>query len=83
MPELTDLYKLNDDQSWRKEDHPNRQIRFLVGTKGKNELMGIGGAWSPSLDGPNPESNPRTLLNTAIRTTMALTGVDLTSCTQW
>lgn len=83
MPELNDLYKLNDDQSSRKEDHPNKQIKFLVGTKSKHELMAIGGAWSPSLDGPNPESNTQTLLNTAIRTTQALTGIDLSPCTQW
>jgi hypothetical protein len=82
MPEINDLYRLNDERS-NKEDHPNRQIKFLVGTKGKYELMGIGGAWSPSLDGPNPESNTQTLLNTAIRTTMALTGIDLSPCTQW
>jgi hypothetical protein len=45
--------------------------------------MAIGGPWSPSLDGPNPESNPAVLVQTAIRTVKALAGVDLSNCTQW
>ncbi|BFZ17365.1 hypothetical protein BsWGS_20404 [Bradybaena similaris] len=63
--------------------HPTRLLQFLVGTRGKNEPMAIGGPWSPSLDGPNPQSNPHVLIKTAIRTTKALTGIDLSSCTQW
>lgn len=89
MPDLNDLYKrccdLGDDDRWKDDrlDNPKKLIHFLVGTKGKHELMAIGGPWSPSLDGLNPESNPQTLINTAIRTTKALTGIDLSSCTQW
>lgn len=63
--------------------HPTRLLQFLVGIRGKNEPMAIGGAWSPSLDGPNPAENPQVLIKTAIRTTKALTGLDLSSCTQW
>merc|ERR1712130_672799 len=50
---------------------------------GKREVMAIGGPWSPSLDGPNPSSDPSTLIKTAIRTCGALTGIDLSGCTQW
>ena len=35
--------------------HPTRVIQFLVGVRGKNETMAIGGPWSPSLDGADPE----------------------------
>lgn len=63
--------------------HPSRLINFLVGLRGKNEAMAIGGPWSPSLDGPNPESDPSVLIKTAIRTCKGLTGIDLTPCTQW
>ncbi|KAJ8319043.1 hypothetical protein KUTeg_004134 [Tegillarca granosa] len=63
--------------------HPTRLIHFLVGQKGKNETMAIGGPWSPSLDGVNPEEDPKVLIKTAIRTTQALTGIDLSACTQW
>ena len=63
--------------------HPTRAIQFLVGTRGKNETLAIGGPWSPSLDGPNPESDPSVLIRTAIRVCRALTGIDLTNCTQW
>ncbi len=63
--------------------HPTRLLQFLVGTRGKNEPMAIGGPWSPSLDGPNPQANPLVLIKTAIRTTKTLTGIDLSSCTQW
>ena len=38
--------------------HPTRAIQFLVGVRGKNETMAIGGPWSPTLDGPNPGSDP-------------------------
>lgn len=50
---------------------------------GKTEPMAIGGAWSPSMDGQDPEKDPRVLINTAIRTTKNLTGIDLSMCTQW
>lgn len=63
--------------------HPTRLISFLVGTRGKNETMAIGGPWSPSLDGANPASDPTVLIRTAIRTCKALTGIDLAKCTQW
>lgn len=63
--------------------HPTRLINFLVGLRGKNETMAIGGPWSPSLDGENPDKDPSTLIKTAIRTCRALTGIDLSSCTQW
>ncbi|CAI4224435.1 unnamed protein product [Auanema sp. JU1783] len=58
-----------------------KQIQFLVGVRGK-EFMAIGGSYSPSLDGPDP-ANPGTLIKTAIRTTKALTGVDLSGVPQW
>ncbi|GCC33932.1 hypothetical protein chiPu_0012403 [Chiloscyllium punctatum] len=56
---------------------------FLVGMKGKDEAMAIGGHWSPSLDGPNPETDPSVLIRTAIRCCKALTSIDLSGCTQW
>ena len=63
--------------------HPTRAIQFLVGVRGKNEAMAIGGPWSPSLDGPNPGSDPSVLVRTATRACKALTGIDLTACTRW
>ncbi|XP_035205018.1 cell division cycle and apoptosis regulator protein 1-like isoform X2 [Stegodyphus dumicola] len=63
--------------------HPTRLISFLVGLKGKNETVAIGGPWSPSLDGQNPDKDPGVLVKTAIRTCKALTGIDLSRCSQW
>lgn len=92
MPELDEIYQkccaLADDKKEGSYDdrdfvHPTRLINFLVGTRGKNETMAIGGPWSPSLDGPNPDKDPTVLIKTAIRTCKALTGVDLTPCSQW
>jgi hypothetical protein len=57
-------------------------LHFVVGMRGKGEVMGIGGAWSPSLDGSDP-LDPQTLINTAVRTTKAMTGVDLSNCPKW
>ena len=88
-PTIEELYHkscaLAEDGSDQRESfqHPTRLLHFLVGLKGKGEPMAIGGAWSPSLDGPNPEGDPRVLIKTAIRTTRTLTGIDLSACTQW
>ncbi|EFO26987.2 hypothetical protein LOAG_01502 [Loa loa] len=59
-----------------------RCINFVVGTRNK-EMMAIGGAWSPSLDGDNPESDPQVFVRTAVRTVRALIGVDLSKCPRW
>ncbi|CAD6194612.1 unnamed protein product [Caenorhabditis auriculariae] len=81
---LKKAYCLMPDGS--SDDHQEPQsvfknISFLVGSRGK-ELMGIGGSWSPSLDGADPTS-PATLIRTAVRTTKALTGIDLSIVPQW
>ncbi|XP_043470873.1 cell division cycle and apoptosis regulator protein 1-like [Leptopilina heterotoma] len=88
MPAMEEIYKrccgvTEDRDPDRDYIHPTRLINFLVGLRGKNETMAIGGPWSPSLDGPNPEKDPSVLIRTAIRTCKALTGIDLSSCTQW
>ncbi|XP_045447120.1 cell division cycle and apoptosis regulator protein 1-like [Melitaea cinxia] len=92
MPTLETLYQKcgltkvdeKDKRGSKTPLHPTRLIKFLVGQKGKGgENFAIGGPWSPSLDGENPESDPGVLVKTAIRTCKALTGVDLSNCTQW
>ncbi|KAF7247208.1 Cell division cycle and apoptosis regulator protein 1 [Varanus komodoensis] len=88
-PGMEDLYHKScalaeDPQEVRDGfQHPARLIKFLVGMKGKDEAMAIGGHWSPSLDGPDPEKDPSVLIKTAIRCCRALTGIDLSVCTQW
>ncbi|XP_067399782.1 cell cycle and apoptosis regulator protein 2 isoform X2 [Emydura macquarii macquarii] len=73
-----------EDPSEPKEspEHPTKQIKFLLGRK-EDEAVLIGGVWSPSLDGPEPDSDPMVLVRTAIRCTKARTGLDLSTCTQW
>ncbi|XP_008204944.1 cell division cycle and apoptosis regulator protein 1 isoform X2 [Nasonia vitripennis] len=88
MPQMEEIYKrccgvTEDRDNDRDYIHPTRLINFLVGLRGKNETMAIGGPWSPSLDGPNPDKDPSVLIKTAIRTCKALTGIDLSNCTQW
>ncbi|KAL7058158.1 hypothetical protein AAHC03_016653 [Spirometra sp. Aus1] len=86
-PELAELYK----STCRTADEPynaektaaTKNIYFLVGGRTKTETMGIGGPWSPSLDGENPDTNPQTLINTSVRTFKAFTGIDLSSVTEW
>ena len=88
-PTLEDLYHrscgLAEETGEVKDSlqHSTRIIQFLVGLKGKNEPMAIGGPWSPSLDGQNPDKDPTVLIRTAIRTTQALTGINLSNCTHW
>uniref|UniRef100_A0A914I943 SAP domain-containing protein n=1 Tax=Globodera rostochiensis TaxID=31243 RepID=A0A914I943_GLORO len=60
----------------------SKNIQILVGYRGKGEFMCIGGAWSPSLDGTNP-LDPKSIVKTAIRTTLSLTGIDLSRCAKW
>lgn len=94
VPTIEDMYSkccaLAEDKDKKERDsedrdfvHPTRLINFLVGLRGKNETMAIGGPWSPSLDGENPDKDPSVLIKTAIRTCRALTGIDLSNCTQW
>ncbi|XP_070503451.1 cell division cycle and apoptosis regulator protein 1-like isoform X2 [Chironomus tepperi] len=92
MPAIYDIYKkciVRAEDSDKHDDadrdfvHPSRLINFLVGVRGKNETMAIGGPWSKKLDGENPESDPSVLIRTAIRTCKGLTGIDLSKCTQW
>lgn len=78
--EEKDMDRYDDDRLFI---HPTRLINFLVGIRGKNETMAIGGPWSASLDGPDPKNDPKVLIRTAIRTCKALTGIDLSNCTQW
>uniref|UniRef100_A0A8C1V6J8 Cell division cycle and apoptosis regulator protein 1 n=1 Tax=Cyprinus carpio TaxID=7962 RepID=A0A8C1V6J8_CYPCA len=88
-PSLDELYHKScalaeDPQELRDSfQHPARLIKFLVGMRGKDEAMAIGGHWSPSLDGADPENDASVLIKTAIRCCKALTGIDLSLCTQW
>ncbi|XP_078285210.1 cell division cycle and apoptosis regulator protein 1-like isoform X2 [Rhinoraja longicauda] len=88
-PDLLELYRqtctMAEAPKERAEpsQHATKLIKFLVGMKGQEEAMAIGGSWSPSLDGPGPDKDPRVLIKTAIRTTKFLTGIDLSVCTQW
>ena len=58
MPAISDIYKkciVRAEDSDKHDDadfiHPSRLINFLVGVRGKNETMAIGGPWSKKLDG--------------------------------
>lgn len=86
-PPLGELYRrtcrLAEDKECSNDDQAYRLIQFLVGAKGRNDLMALGGPWSPSLDGENPAEDPQVLINTAIRHCRGLTGIDLSQCTQW
>lgn len=89
QPNFADLYKntirtADETMETIKDKVPlAKELQFLVGTKNKTEVMPIGGPWSPSLDGKDVEDDPLVLIKTAIRTTKALTGIDLSSCTRW
>ena len=61
---------------------PWKRLQFVVGRKGKHELMALGGKWEPC-DGSHPEQDPAALKQTAIRTFKEATGVDLSKCTKW
>uniref|UniRef100_A0A8B9CKF2 Cell cycle and apoptosis regulator 2 n=1 Tax=Anser brachyrhynchus TaxID=132585 RepID=A0A8B9CKF2_9AVES len=63
-------------------EHPTKQIKFLLGRK-EDEAVLIGGEWSPSLDGPDPEADPVVLVRTAVRCARAQAGLDLSGCTKW
>jgi hypothetical protein len=64
-------------------EHPTKLIKFLVGVRHQNEYFPLGGPWSESLDGPNPDNDPQVLIRTAIRCVQAQAGIDLSKCIQW
>ena len=68
-----------------RKDHTHlcHKLKFLIEKKDRSELMCIGGEWDATLDGADPVHTPQTLINTAIRTTRASTGLDLSPCKQW
>lgn len=76
------LYIEEPNEQKESPEHPTKQIKFLLGRK-EDEAVLIGGEWSPSLDGPEPDSDPMVLVRTAIRCTKAQTGLDLSACTKW
>nr|XP_020635995.1 cell cycle and apoptosis regulator protein 2 [Pogona vitticeps] len=76
------LYVEDPSDQRESPEHPAKQIKFLLGKK-VDETVLIGGEWSPSLDGPDPATNPAVLIHTAIRCTKAQTGLDLSHCTKW
>lgn len=57
-------------------------LQFLLGRK-EEEAVLVGGEWSPSLDGLDPQADPQVLVRTAIRCAQAQTGIDLSACTKW
>uniref|UniRef100_A0A1I8H6H8 SAP domain-containing protein n=1 Tax=Macrostomum lignano TaxID=282301 RepID=A0A1I8H6H8_9PLAT len=62
-----------------------RNLQFLCGISGgrSGEPLALGGPWSPSMDGEDPEGDPEVLINTAVRHVKRLIGVDLSGCTNW
>ncbi|XP_023072468.1 cell cycle and apoptosis regulator protein 2 isoform X1 [Piliocolobus tephrosceles] len=87
-PGLEELYRccmlFVDDMAEPREtpEHPLKQIKFLLGRK-EEEAVLVGGEWSPSLDGLDPQADPQVLVRTAIRCAQAQTGIDLSGCTKW
>ncbi|XP_012889897.1 PREDICTED: cell cycle and apoptosis regulator protein 2 isoform X2 [Dipodomys ordii] len=87
-PGLEELYRccmlFVDDMAEPKEapEHPLKQLKFLLGRK-EEEAVLVGGDWSPSLDGLDPQADPQVLVRTAIRCVQAQTGIDLSTCTKW
>ncbi|XP_061056673.1 cell cycle and apoptosis regulator protein 2 isoform X4 [Eubalaena glacialis] len=87
-PGLEELYRccmlFVDDVAEPREtpEHPLKQIKFLLGQK-EEEVVLVGGEWSPSLDGLDPKGDPQVLVRTAIRCAQAQTGIDLSACTKW
>ena len=61
---------------------PMKKLHFVVGRRGKHELMAVGGKWE-ACDGAHPERDPRALIKTAARAFKEATGVDLSKCTKW
>ncbi|XP_063090930.1 cell cycle and apoptosis regulator protein 2 isoform X4 [Cavia porcellus] len=87
-PGLEELYRccmlFVDDMAEPREtpEHPLKQMKFLLRRK-EDEAVLVGGEWSPSLDGLDPQADPQVLVRTAIRCAQAQTGIDLSTCTKW
>ncbi|KAL5249259.1 hypothetical protein ACHWQZ_G018199 [Mnemiopsis leidyi] len=75
----TKLYHtiLND-----KKEHFLKLLSFWCNYNDK-EITAFGGTWSAEHDGADPENNPQTLINTAIRNVKSQLGLDLSYCKTW
>lgn len=61
-----------------------QHLHVLVGRRRKgNHLMLPGGAWVPSLDGPNPEVDEGVLIRAAQRTLRHFCNLDVSNCRHW
>lgn len=83
LPTLEEFYNVCLLEMQTNVHHPAHIIQFLVCLSERNKPMAIGGAWSFSLDGPNPKSDSAVLVKTAIRTCRTIICLDLSKCTHW
>ncbi|CAH8579629.1 unnamed protein product [Schistosoma turkestanicum] len=83
MAELMEKIVVRAESPSRVRGSLRKYIKILAAGKVDERLKAIGGSWSRDLDGPDPATNPQTLVNTVIRTCKQLIGLDLSYCTQW
>ncbi|CAI2736500.1 unnamed protein product [Schistosoma spindalis] len=83
MAELMEKIVVRAESPSRVRGSLRKYIKILAAGKVDERLKAIGGSWSRDLDGPDPATNPQTLVNTAIRNCKQLIGLDLSYCTQW
>ncbi|CAH8662382.1 unnamed protein product [Dicrocoelium dendriticum] len=86
MPSTTSLHDktIIRAESLDREKPPIRKyIKILAVAKPKQRFKAIGGPWIPELDGAEPVTDPRTLINSAIRICKDQVGLDLSFCTRW
>lgn len=68
-----------NQQHWQ---HPSKGLQLVVSNLSKKGFGLLGGSWDP-VDGGHPEHDSQALINTAVRTFKASTGLDLAACTEW
>lgn len=74
--------KVLQAQETQSYQQPWKRLQFVVGRRGKHELLALGGKWEPC-DGAHPEQDPQALVRTAIRTFKEASGVDLSKASKW
>uniref|UniRef100_A0A183AK28 SAP domain-containing protein n=1 Tax=Echinostoma caproni TaxID=27848 RepID=A0A183AK28_9TREM len=86
MPQMTSLHEktvVRAENSERTRGSLRKYVQIMASVKGNEGFKAIGGSWKADLDGADPAKDPRTLINTAIRTCKEQLKLDLSSCTQW
>lgn len=86
MPSFTSLQDktiVRAEEETKSKPLLRKYVKVLASTYKKDRFSTIGGPWVSELDGEHPNTDPRVLINTAVRIAKDQLNLDLSHCTSW